>query len=179
MGKALYPNKIFSSPLKRTMETADIIRKEMGLSIDIVKAHEFIEIDHGPDENKTEDEVTLRLGKRYAIESNKNEKDESTLRQYGSDIIKLWDEKGIVPYDWIVDVMSIKSSWKNLADNLIEGDIALVVTSSGIIRFAPYILAEPYESFCNNNSIKVSTGGICIFENENNTDWNLSAWNVK
>ena len=179
MDKELYPNKIYSSPLKRTKETADIVKQEMGLAVDIVEVHEFSEIDYGPDENKTEDEVTLRLGKRYAKEDNINERDENLLKQYGKDIIKLWDEKGIVPYDWTVDIQSIKRTWKNLAYNLDEGDITLVVTSNGIIRFAPYILNEPYEDFCNRNSIKVSTGGICIFESADNTEWNLSAWNVK
>ena len=177
--KALYPNKIYSSPLKRTMETADIVRQAMELAVDIVTVHDFKEIDYGPDENKTEDEVRLRLGERYVKAYNINESDENLLKQHGKDIIKLWDEKGIVPYDWIVDVSSIKRSWKNLVDNLDEGDIALVVTSNGIIRFAPHILNEPYESFCSHNSIKVSTGGICIFESANNSEWSLSAWNVK
>jgi probable phosphoglycerate mutase len=161
------------------METAQIIVQEMGLSIDIIKASEFMEIDYGPDENKTEDDVTLRLGERFAREHNINEKDEHILKQHGKTIVKLWDEKGIVPYDWIVDIPYIMNSWKNLAGNLDDNDIALIVTSSGIIRFAPCILNEPFENFCNRNSIKVSTGGICIFENINNVEWNLSAWNVK
>jgi probable phosphoglycerate mutase len=179
MNNGLYPNKIYSSPLKRTMETAEIIKQEMGFALDIAKAPEFKEIDYGPDENKTEDDVLLRLGKQYAREHNINEKEEHLLRQYGKDIIKDWDEKGSVPYDWEVDVPSITKSWKNLAHALDDDDIALVVTSNGIIRFAPYILNMAYEEFFKHNSIKVSTGGICIFENADNTGWNLLAWNVK
>jgi len=178
MSKELYPNKIYSSPLKRTMETAEIIKREMGLNVDIVKAPEFKEIDHGPDENKTDDLVFLRLGERYAQEHNINEKEENALREYGKMIVKLWDEKGIVPYDWIVDIETIKRSWKNLVNNLDDSDIALVVSSSGIIRFSPCILSEPFESFCDSKSIKVSTGGICIFESADNYEWNLVAWNV-
>ena len=175
----IIPNKIYSSPLRRTMETALIVRQEMGLEMKIVEAPEFKEIDHGPDENKTEDEVTLRLGERYAQARNINEKEKDLLKQHGKMVIKLWDEKGIVPYDWIVDIPAIKSSWKSLADSLNDNDTALVVTSGGIIRFSPCILNEPYESFCSRNSIKISTGGICIFERNNNTEWNLLVWNVK
>jgi len=179
MSKGLYPNKVYSSPLKRTMETAQIIKHEMGLNIDIVESPEFKEIDYGPDENEIDDYVFLRLGERYARAHSTYEKDDYILRQYGKLIIKLWDEKGIVPYDWKVDVPSIKRSWKNLVSSLDDNDIALVVTSSGIIRFAPCILSESFESFCNRNSIKVSTGGICIFESADNIKWNLLAWNVK
>jgi probable phosphoglycerate mutase len=179
MSMEIYPNRIYSSPLKRTMETAEIIKQEMGLAVDIIEAHEFKEIDYGPDENRTEDDVMLRLGERYAHEHNINEKEEHVLRKLGKVIIELWDEKGIVPYDWIVDVPSIKRSWKNLANSLDDNDIALIVTSNGIIRFSPCILNEPYESFYDRNTIKVSTGGICIYESVNNVKWNLSAWNVK
>ena len=179
MSKGLYPNKIYSSPLKRTMETAEIIRREMGLAADIVRAVEFKEIDYGPDENQKEDDVLLRLGARFVQEHNINGNDERLLRQRGKEIIKHWDEEAIVPYDWVVDVPSIKRAWKNFVRALDDNDKALVVSSNGIIRFAPCILNEAYESFCSRYSIKVSTGGVCIFESQNNAEWSLVEWNVK
>jgi len=177
MNEGLYPNKIYSSPLKRTMETAQIIKQEMGLNVDIVPALEFREIDYGPDENQKEDDVLLRLGMRFVQEHNINENEEHLLKQRGKEVIRRWDEEAIVPYDWIVDIPSIKRSWKNFAGNLENNDITLVVTSNGIIRFAPCILNESYESFCSRYPIKVSTGGICIFESANNSEWNLLSWN--
>ena len=56
----------------------------------------FREVDYGPDENKTDDEVMLRLGQVYAVKEGKNpaEMSEDALTDVGRHVIDLWNEKG-------------------------------------------------------------------------------------
>ena len=61
----LLPNIIWAAPLKRTMQTAQLACDAMGLDSTLIqKDNRFTEIDYGPDENKTDDEICLRLGKK-------------------------------------------------------------------------------------------------------------------
>jgi len=62
----LLPDTVFASALLRAQETATIMMREAhtdGTPIQTDTA--FNEIDHGPDENKTEDEILARIGKRH------------------------------------------------------------------------------------------------------------------
>lgn len=165
----LIPDTIFSSPLKRCVETANIIKNSVGYSGKIQLQHNFTEIDYGIDENKTEEAVELRLG--------------NNDREKGKLIIENWNKNAIVPNGWIVDVPKIIDNWKAFANNILQnecGKVSLLVSSNGIIRFAPY-LTENFEEFSSKNDLKVATGGICIFEknNDNSPYWECKGWNGK
>jgi probable phosphoglycerate mutase len=55
----------------------------------------------------------------------------------------------------------------------------LLVTSNGIIRFAPYLTGD-FENFADEHEIKVATGSVCIFEkNDGETFWRCLDWGVK
>ena len=150
------PTKIYAAPLKRTMETAKLAAEELGFTDTIVPLTDFTEIDYGPDENKTEDEVIARIGQ---------------------DAIDLWNAKAIVPDGWKVDPEKLAAVWKNFAASIKDGETVLAVSSNGVIRFAPHITAD-YDAFCAEHDIKVATGGVCILVFENGA-WTAKEWNVK
>ncbi len=155
----LIPDIVYAAPLKRTLETAQIAIKESGVTNPVYQLDIFKEIDYGPDENKTEDEVIARIG---------------------AQTIKDWDESAIVPNGWDVDPDEIIQNWKGFAGHITEHDdneVILVVTSNGIARFAPHITGD-FEGFARDHKIKISTGALCIFEHDG-TRWTVKDWNVK
>lgn len=174
----IIPDKACAAPLKRTMQTAGLILDELGepaKSLDIIPLREFTEVDYGPDENKTEPEVCLRLGKLAAPSASLSTEE---YIEIGKTIIKIWDNEAIAPPGWKVDVNQIIESWKNLAASVKDGETVLICSSNGIIRFAPYLLGIPYADFSKDNSLKVTTGGLCLFECESGSDsWTSPLWN--
>lgn len=178
LSKNITPNKVYSAPLKRTMQTVELALDEMNSSTEIIETNDFLEIDYGVDENKTEEQVMLRLGESYALNNNLLNLSDEEKVQYGKNIISEWDTIGKVPNGWTVDIDSIIAAWSHFADSIEEGVTVLLCSSNGIIRFAPHILAIPYELFCEESNIKVATGSVSIFENVNG-QWTCSEWNTK
>jgi probable phosphoglycerate mutase len=151
-------DKVFSSNLMRTKDTAKIALKTMGVfDADVTASDIFDEIDYGLDEGKTEEEVILRLG----VEA-----------------LKKWDEQAIAPKGWLVDVEQIKENWIDFADSINKSnEVILVVTSNGTVRFAPYILDNPDEFIASNN-IKLATGAVSCFAFEGGK-WKVEYWGYK
>ncbi|MFA5592527.1 MAG: histidine phosphatase family protein [Micavibrio sp.] len=156
--RGLYPEAVYASQLKRTIETAELALKEAGYTEPVYQLEIFNEIDYGPDENKREDEVIARIG---------------------ADAIKAWDENATVPDSWNFNPESCIQNWKDFARHLVEDeqDCALVVTSNGIARFAPHITGD-FGDFSQNHPLKISTGAVCILEFSNDR-WTVKEWNVK
>lgn len=159
--KNIIPDKVFASDLKRTYQTAEIAFKEAGISIDIEKNKIFNEIDYGPDEAKTEEEVIGRIGK---------------------DALEEWDKNAIVPKGWIFNPDEAIQNWYNFAkmiEDKYTDKLIMVFTSNGIARFAPYLTGD-FEKFIQSYNIKISTSALCIFEkNQNDNFWNVLDWNIK
>lgn len=148
----LWPDAVYAAPLKRTMQTASAAGFE-----NVKPLEAFREIDYGPDENKTEEAVIARIG-AAAIEA--------------------WNKDATVPSGWQVDVPGIIKTWVDFADSLKGSNkTTLVVSSNGIIRFAPYITGD-FASFAATHDIKVGTGCLCVFE-EQDGRFVCTAWNVK
>lgn len=157
----LIPDEAYSSTLSRTQETAQIALKECGIATHVFPLKIFDEIDYGPDENKTEEEVIARIGEE-AIEN--------------------WDREAIVPEGWNVNPQELIENWQGFADNLHEHEhdhepVVLVVTSNGIARFAPYLTGD-FEAFKKNFNIKISTGALCVLKFTGNR-WTVLDWNIK
>ena len=154
----IYPDAVYCSPLQRTRQTAETALKEAGYSEPVYALDIFTEIDYGPDENKTEEDVIARIGQ---------------------DAILKWDKDAIVPDGWKADPQSIIRNWKDFASHILkdEQSCVMVVTSNGIARFAPHITGD-FEGFAARHDIKISTGAICVFANENG-QWIIKDWNVK
>jgi 2,3-bisphosphoglycerate-dependent phosphoglycerate mutase len=154
----LIPDVIYSSKLQRARETARIAVKESGVTNPIFELDIFNEIDYGPDENKTKDEVVTRIG---------------------TQALKDWDEHNIVPPGWQIDPENVVKNWRDFADQIRahdDNETVLVVTSNGIARFAPYITGD-YPAFAEKHSPKMATGALSIFDYANG--WKLRAWNLK
>lgn len=101
-------DRVLSSPLLRTRHTAsEIVDKEPET------ADFLVEIDHGPDENQTEDAVVARIG-REALEA--------------------WERDLIAPPGWDVGAEWRTAAWQAFAATA-DGTI-LLVTSNGAARFA-------------------------------------------
>lgn len=157
----LIPDVIFTSKLKRAIQTAEQAQNKMGTDLPIETLSIFNEIDYGPDENQPEEQVIARIGK---------------------EALKAWEAQAIVPAGWNVDPSNLINNWLAFADRLREnyaGKTCLVVTSNGIARFAPYLTGD-FSAFSSQYSIKIATGAVCVFENEPFSEaWNCLAWNVK
>ncbi|MDR2346505.1 MAG: histidine phosphatase family protein [Planctomycetaceae bacterium] len=201
--RGLFPARVFAAPLLRTMQTAELIVNELGLNCTIQQIPEFTEIDYGPDENQTENNVIKRLGTFYLG----RHADLNEIIQRGKDEIDNWNNNAAAPACWNVDTTKIIADWRNFTDKINKGETVLVVSSNGIIRFAPHILLpDDFEIFRNThnlrqfvkttsaetqyqektkpnstanlNNLKVTTAGICIFVQKNNK-WNITDWNIK
>ncbi|MDH5722879.1 MAG: histidine phosphatase family protein [Alphaproteobacteria bacterium] len=157
----LIPDEVYVSCLQRTQQTAKLALEEMDLKRDLVTLKMLNEIDYGPDENKPEDEVISRIGKK-AIED--------------------WDKHSIPPDGWLVDPDKIIRDWKNFATNLTDSSknpkrIVLVLTSNGVGRFAPQI-ASNCDEFVQRAPIKLSTGSLGIIDFSDRS-WHIRSWNLK
>jgi 2,3-bisphosphoglycerate-dependent phosphoglycerate mutase len=165
LGKALIklnllPNQVIASKLMRSRSTAEIALEVAGINKEIIiYDSNFDEIDYGPDENKTEEEVVSRIGSK-AIEE--------------------WNQNGTVPPGWKVNIDSIKQNWFKLANKICESSetcVCMVVTSNGIARFSPVITGD-FTSFSKRYDIKISTGAFCEFEYING-HWLINRWNIR
>lgn len=173
----LIPDVIYTSFLVRTIQTAALACKEIGLQeAKLILKDIFNEIDYGIDENKTEDEVCYRLGFDAL---NTKGLDPYDYINKGKEIIDLWNSAAVPPNGWNVNVENIVNNIKEFAnevENKYLGKNILVVSSNGIIRFFPHLTKsykECYEKF----GTKLKTGGIAIFEKDNiDTFWTLRAW---
>jgi probable phosphoglycerate mutase len=154
----LIPDVVYASALKRAHETAKIAVKESGIRNPVFTLDIFNEIDYGPDENKTKDDIIARIGEQA---------------------LKGWDEKNIVPAGWRADPAQIIRNWLDFAEQARahdDNETVLVVTSNGIARFAPHITGN-YEEFLKDHSPKLATGALGIFKHDG-AGWTVKGWNI-
>ena len=159
--KNIIPDKVFSSELKRTYQTAEIAFKETGISVSIERNKIFNEIDYGIDEAKTDEEIISRIGK---------------------DALEQWNKNAIVPDGWKFNPKEAIDNWFDFS-KMIEKDyqnkVIMVFTSNGIARFAPYLTGN-FDKFIENYDIKISTSALCTFiKNKNEEFWKVINWNIK
>lgn len=160
--KNMLPDLVFTGTLRRTMETA---REAMNAarSQPLFRQETFLnEIDYGPDENKTEDEICARVGK---------------------EALKAWDELGSPAPGWIVSPERIIRDWQAFGHKLAReapGGTVLAVTSNGIARFATVLTGDP-EGFRREHPLKIATGAVCILlaRDADGSLWTVEGWNVR
>lgn len=152
----LLPDVIYTSRLKRTIQTAQEIMRASALSLTPLATDIFNEIDYGPDENQIEDHVVARIGEQALLD---------------------WEEKSILPPGWSPDAATITKRWQKFAEQITHDrpdGIVLVVTSNGIARFA---LNLPHEQ--QSYSPKLATGAFGIMEHAPETGWTVQNWNIR
>ena len=152
------PETTYCSNLLRTKETAELAIKQLGHPQPAFPLEIFNEVDYGPDENQTEDNVIKRIG---------------------HDALTKWDTNAIVPEGWNFNPDDCIQNWENFAQHILEDDqdTILVVTSNGIARFAPHLACD-FEEFKKKHPLKLSTGALGLLKFEDNK-WHIVDWNVK
>lgn len=157
----LIPDVIFTSKLKRAIQTADEAQSAMGINLPMETLAIFNEIDYGPDENQPEEHVVARIGK---------------------EAINAWETHAIIPGGWKVNPAALINNWMDFSTRLRKeytGKTCLVVTSNGVARFSPYLTGD-FATFSAQYGIKIATGALCVFENEESSEiWHCRAWNVR
>jgi probable phosphoglycerate mutase len=106
-------DRVLTSPLRRTRESAALILSAMDDARQVETRDWLAEIDHGPDENRTETEVIARIGEAA---------------------IAAWDAHAIAPPGWQVDGPARAAAWRAFFVGAAEG-MTLLVTSNGAARF--------------------------------------------
>lgn len=101
-------DRVLASPLRRTRETAQTIAPGR-----IETVRWLREIDHGPDEGRTEEEVIARIGQRA---------------------LDAWERDAVPPPGWTVDADERLAAWRAFLAGA-TGTV-LLVTSNGAARFA-------------------------------------------
>lgn len=155
----LVPNVVYSSGLKRAEETAQLAIEEMDIGVKVWPEAMFNEIDYGPDENKTEEEVITRIGQ---------------------DALDAWNENATVPPGWHVDPDKIIRNWLEFGARCAKthaGRTVLAVTSNGIARFAPHLTGD-FDAFVKKHKIKLATGALAVLEHDGKK-WEVKSWNIK
>lgn len=151
------PAAAFTSDLQRSKETCTIALETAGINLTPISRKMFDEIDYGPDEGKTYEQVVQRIGAK-ALED--------------------WDTMAVVPDGWIADVDQIVQNWRDFAQEVInqyQNQTVFVVTSNGIARFAPY-LTNNFFGFSQSHKIKLSTGAIGALSYHGG-NWRIDYWN--
>lgn len=157
---SLLPDAIYTSHLQRTIQTAQEIQDTAGLKLHPQPLDIFNEVDYGPDENKTEDDVIARIGQ---------------------DALTAWEEHATLPSGWSPDVSNITAGWSNFAEKISRensGAIIMVVTSNGIARFA-LGLAGDFATLRNEFGLKLATGAFGILDHHPGTGWAIRNWNIR
>ena len=145
------------APLLRTRATAELILSHQLNAPDPEFCQWLREIDHGPDENQTEDDVVARIGK---------------------DSLEQWDRHAEPPPDWTVDSGARIDAWRTFfaeSDHL-ETRPTLIVTSNGAARFALLAARSLLTSAANLPTMKLPTGGYGVIEKGENGDLQVALW---
>jgi broad specificity phosphatase PhoE len=136
------PRAIFSGPLRRTRETADIIANEIGFPVTEIAGDTCLrELDYGKWEGKSSQEIAIAFGP-------------NGLRE--------WEDNTRWPYDaeWSPAESEVRESVKRLVQRLTasyrDGDDIVLVSSNGIFR----MMAREFVPSLQKN--KMATGSISV-----------------
>lgn len=148
--------KAFASPLLRTRQTAEAILGAQPQPAELEIADFLREVDHGPDEDKTEDAVIARVG---------------------PDAIAAWDAHAVPPPGWSVNADQRIAAWKHLfsARPACEGP-TLLLTSNGAARFA--LLADPalQPRLASLPTLKLPTGSYGVIRRSTDGTLDIAVW---
>ncbi len=129
-------DRAFVSPLQRTRQTMDLITAKLGAALTTQSAEWLAEIDHGPDEDRTDAEIIARIGK---------------------DALQRWDREAVAPEGWEVGQQARVQAWRALFKTVAgRGENILIVTSNGAARFA--LMADASLLGVAGPSLKLRTG---------------------
>lgn len=146
--------RVLVSPLLRTRQTAAEIIAAQAVPAEPQTADFLREIDHGQDENLTEDQVLERIG---------------------AGALAAWESHAIAPPGWTVDAQRRIAAWQALFADWQPGP-TLLVTSNGAARFA--LMANPalMQAAQLLPSLKLPTGGFGMIDSKPDGPLALASW---
>lgn len=148
--------RVLVSPLERTRRTAQAILDHQVDPPAAIACEWLREIDHGPDENCTEDEVLARIG---------------------AEALAAWDERAQPPPDWIVDAEARQAAWREL----FAGDPGptLLVTSNGAARFALSADRALVAARSELPNLKLPTGSYGVIRKSSEGTLEVPGWGLR
>jgi broad specificity phosphatase PhoE len=158
-GVSSRPRAIFSGPLRRTRETAEIIANEIGFPLSEIAGDACLrELDYGKWEGKSSQEIAIA---------------------FGPDGLREWEDNTRWPHDaeWSPAESEVKENLKRLAQQLMldyrDGDDIVLVSSNGIFR----MMAREFVPSLQKN--KMATGSISVLTLDEagkaaDVHWNIS-----
>jgi probable phosphoglycerate mutase len=151
--------RAFVSPLLRTRQTAEAILAAQPDEATAREPADFLrEIDHGPDENCTEDAVLARIG-RSALDA--------------------WDGHAVPPPGWLVEVDARRAAWRDVLATADAAGPVLLVTSNGAGRFALMATPQLQRAASALPSLKLPTGGYGVLARDDSGELAIQAWGVR
>jgi probable phosphoglycerate mutase len=147
-------DRVLASPLRRTQETAALILSAIAGDPVIETRDWLAEIDHGPDENRTEADVVARIGEPA---------------------LAAWDAHGIAPPGWRIDAPGRQEAWRGFFASVPEG-MTLLVTSNGAARFGLLANEHLARQAAALPSLKLATGAYGVIAMDGGTP-RLVTWN--
>lgn len=151
-------DRVYCSPLLRTRQTAAAILAQSPTPAPAIEEASFLaEIDHGLDENQTDDVIIARIG-RQALEA--------------------WDAYGEAPPGWTVNREARIAAWRELLAKRIDGNV-LLVTSNGAARFALLASEElTLQVREHQPDMKLRTGAWGVIE-QSTDGLRITSWNER
>jgi probable phosphoglycerate mutase len=152
----LVPTSVVCASLKRTRGFAEIVCRDLGLAEPRIDPR-LNEIDYGAWEGLSTEEIAERTGSTADIEA--------------------WQKRDVWPADagWATTRDEIEGALSGLLAGLAAGEGGarpLVVSSNGILRFAPAALAAPAEG-----PLQLKTGALgCVERRE--AAWKVRFWGL-
>ena len=146
-------DSVLASPLLRTRATAEAIMAHQPehASLKAQPCDWLREIDHGPDENQSEERVLARIGVQALAD---------------------WDERAVPPPGWHVDAAPRLAAWTAFLCQS-EGTV-LLVTSNGAARFA--LLAA---GLAEGPTLKLATGAYGVIGRNETGAFHLISWGLR
>ena len=146
--------RVLTSPLVRTSETARLILEHWTDAAAPESCDWLREVDHGPDENQSEDVVLARIG---------------------PEALRAWDERAQPPPDWIVGAEPRQAAWRDLFAGEQTGS-TLLVTSNGAARFALLSDSALVKTLPDLASLKLPTGGYGVIRRGQSGALEVPVW---
>lgn len=151
----------YTSPLCRAVETGErIVAQQPAVSV-LGSLDILTEIDHGPDENRTEGDVIARIGMKALAK---------------------WDSDAVIPHDWIVNPKDRIAGWRDFFSEQVTtrpDEAILLVTSNGAARFSLKCNDVFAECLSKLDSLKLRTGAYGCLVLSTLEQGCIESWNIK
>ena len=148
----IIPNIIYSSNLKRTKKTAQILQKiasPSNIAVEICISDKLIEVDYGKWGGHSDEYVVNNFGEEAL----------NNWRKYGifPSAESGWEQEGAIE-------SRIATFYQELLENHGEDDVVFVISSNGVLRYFLKNIEVEFEKRKETGDFKVKTGAYCILD---------------